>query len=91
MATDSPVPSWFQQFAQYRCPDCGGSSGFRSRRRTFSERFILPFFLLQPVRCGDCFHREYRLIFTPVRNRMSEASGMLPASQAAPPNRRNVA
>jgi ribosomal protein S27E len=92
MATDSPVSSFFQQFTQYRCPDCGGSSGFRSRRRTFSERYLLPFFLLQPVRCGDCFHREYRLIFTPVRKRLSEASGMLPAARAAaPPDRRNVA
>ena len=91
MAADSPVPAWFQQFTQFRCPDCGSSSGFRSRRRTFSERYILPFFLLQPVRCGACFHRDYRLIFTPVRKRLSEASGMRPASEAARPTRRNVA
>jgi hypothetical protein len=91
MTTDSPVPSWIQQFTQFRCPDCGGNSGFRSRRRTFAERCILPFFLLQPVRCGECFHRDYRLIFTPVRKRLSEASGMLPASHAAPPSHRNVA
>lgn len=31
----------------YRCSDCGSEVGFRSRRRTLSERFLLPLFLLQ--------------------------------------------
>jgi hypothetical protein len=56
----------------YRCRDCGSEVGFRSRRRTFSERFLLPLFLLQPVRCGECFRRDYRLIFTKVRDRLSD-------------------
>jgi hypothetical protein len=71
----------------YRCRDCGSELGFRSRRRTFSERFILPLFLLQPVRCGECFRRDYRSIFTAVRPRLSETVQSMPAKSVAPPNR----
>jgi len=60
--------------APYCCRDCGSDIGFRSRRRNFAERFILPLVLLQPVRCGECFRRDYRLIFTPVRERMPDAT-----------------
>ena len=74
----------------YRCQDCGSEIGFRSRRRTFSERFFLPLFLLQPVRCGECFRRDYRFIMTPVRERFSDTSRITPVKQSAPPNR-NVA
>ena len=76
----------------YRCQDCGSDVGFRSRRRSFSERYILPLFLLQPVRCGECFRRDYRLIFTRVRERLSDTPRMAPArhEQPAAPNR-NVA
>jgi hypothetical protein len=56
----------------YFCRDCGCEVGFRSRRRTLSERYILPLFLLQPVRCGECFRRDYRLIFTEVRERLPD-------------------
>jgi len=51
----------------YRCPDCGWKVGFRSRPHSLMERYILPLFLTQPVRCAECFRRDYRLIFTPVR------------------------
>jgi hypothetical protein len=51
----------------YHCPGCGGKVGFRSRPRNLMERYILPLFLTQPVRCAECFRRDYRLIFTPVR------------------------
>lgn len=74
----------------YRCRDCGSEVGFRSRRRTFSERYILPLFLMQPVRCGECFRRDYRLIFTPVRERLPETPRIAPRKQPATPNR-NVA
>jgi len=55
----------------YRCSDCGSETGFRSRRRTWSERFVLPLLLLKPVRCGECFRRDYRMIFTAVSDRMT--------------------
>jgi hypothetical protein len=77
-------------FAQpYRCHDCGSETGFRSRRRTFTERFLLPLFLLKPVRCGECFRRDYRLIFTPVRDRLSEVSRIGPAKVVTA--KRNIA
>lgn len=53
---------------RYRCPDCGREIGTRSRPRNMSERYILPLFLMQPVRCTACFHRDYRLIFTQVHH-----------------------
>jgi hypothetical protein len=78
-------------FAQpYHCRDCGSDVGFRSRRRTFAERYLLPLFLLQPVRCGECFRRDYRLIFTRVRNRLSDTPRMMPGKPTVTPNR-NVA
>jgi len=54
------------------------------------ERYLLPLFLLQPVRCGDCFRRDYRLIFTPVRDRLSDTPRMMPGKHPVTPNR-NVA
>jgi hypothetical protein len=74
----------------YMCHDCGSEVGFRSRRRNFLERFLLPVMLLQPVRCGECFRRDYRLIFTAVRDRLSETRKIPPAKQPATANR-NVA
>jgi hypothetical protein len=53
----------------YRCPDCGREIGFRSRPRTFMERYILPLFLIQPIRCAACFRRDYWSIITKVRKR----------------------
>jgi hypothetical protein len=73
----------------YRCDDCGSEVGFRSRRRTLTERFILPLFLLQPVRCGECFRRDYRLIFTKVRDRLSDTPRIMPKRPVSP--NRNVA
>jgi hypothetical protein len=85
--TESPDSPFAQP---YRCRDCGSEVGFRSRRRTLTERYILPLFLMQPVRCAECFRRDYRLIFTSVRERLTETTRMLPAKQPAPTSR-NVA
>ena len=74
----------------YQCRDCGSEEGFRSRRRTLTERFILPLLLLQPVRCGECFRRDYRLIFTPVCDRLSDTGKIAPGKHPATSNR-NVA
>ena len=70
---DAKRQPWLQQMIQFRCRDCAGDVGFRSRRRTFSERYILPLFYLQPVRCAECFRRDYRLMSVPVRERLVEA------------------
>jgi hypothetical protein len=69
---DSAGQAWFQKHFEYRCDDCGSGTGIRSRPRTFSEQYVLPFFLLQPVRCSDCFRRDYRLVFVPVKDRLPE-------------------
>jgi len=76
-------------FPPYRCRDCGSEVGFRSRRRTLIERYLLPLFLYQPVRCGECFRRDYWSIFTHVPERPSATPRMAPTKAAAP--KRNVA
>jgi hypothetical protein len=88
---NSPDQLWFQRYFEFHCDDCGGETGFRSRRRTFSERYLLPVFLLQPVRCAECFRRDYRLIFMPVRERLSEVVAKPPVSVIRSDNTRNVA
>ena len=86
MKHDSPDQSLIPR---YVCRDCGSEVGFRSRRRTFVERFLLPLLLLRPVRCGECFRRDYRLIFVKVRDRLSDTTRMAPGKP--PASNRNVA
>jgi hypothetical protein len=85
--SDSPDRAFIRP---YRCYDCGSGTGFSSRRRTFAERFFLPLFLLKPVRCGECFRRDYRRIWTPVRDRVPEKARVMPHARQASSNR-NVA
>ena len=91
MTKNFPEPLPMLRYLKFHCDDCGGDTGFRSRRRTFSERYLLPIFLLQPVRCAECFRRDYRLIFMPVRERLLEAVGKRPAAAVPAPDTRNVA
>jgi hypothetical protein len=86
---NSPDQLWFQRFLEYHCHDCGSGMGFRSRRRSWFERYLLPIFLLQPVRCAECFRRDYRLVFMPVKERIPEAVKKMATS--APRPDRNVA
>jgi hypothetical protein len=86
---NSPDQLWFQRYFEFHCDDCGSDTGFRSRRRTFSERFLLPVFLLQPVRCAECFRRDYRSLLVPVRERLPEAVKKVATSVPRP--ERNVA
>lgn len=74
---------------QYRCHECGSEIGFRSRRRSLFERLLLPLFVMQPVRCGECFRRDYRMIFTPVHDRLSDTPRIVPKPAAA--SKRNIA
>jgi hypothetical protein len=85
--SDSPDTSLFPP---YQCHDCGSETGFRSRRRTLVERYILPLLLLRPVRCGECFRRDYRLIFTQVRQRL-EPLPRIAAGKTTLPPKRNIA
>jgi hypothetical protein len=80
---------WFQRFFEYYCDDCGSETAFRSRRRTFTERYLLPVFFLKPVRCSECFRRDYRLLLVPVKERIPVAVKKVATS--APRADRNVA
>jgi len=91
MSKSSPDQVWFQRYLEFHCDDCGSETGFRSRRRTFTERYILPLFLLRPVRCAECFRRDYRLIFMPVRERLSETVSKQQVSATGSHTSRNVA
>jgi hypothetical protein len=51
----------------------------------------MPLLLLQPVRCGECFRREYRLIFTEAKQRLSEVRRMIPVAKQPAAIKRNVA
>ena len=91
MVKNSPDQLWFQRYFEFHCDDCGSEVGFRSRRRSFFERRLLSLFLLQPVRCAQCFRRDYRLIFMPVSERLSETPSKPPISTIQAGNTRNVA
>ena len=90
MAKHSPAQVWFQKYLEFHCDDCGCDVAFRSRRRSFTERFLLPLVLLRPVRCGECFRRDYRLVFMPVRERTPQAVKKSAGSAPTEANR-NVA
>lgn len=89
MVRNSPDQLWFQHYLEFHCDDCGGDVGFRSRRRNLFERWLLPIFLLKPVRCAECFRRDYRLVFVPVKERIPEAAKKVATSVPRPG--RNVA
>ena len=91
MTRYSSDPFWFQKHLEFHCDDCGCDTGFRSRRRTFSERYLLPILLLRPVRCAECFRRNYRFIFMPVRERLSDVTWNQPAAAVSGRDTRNVA
>jgi hypothetical protein len=55
--------------SKYQCPDCGGSDAYRSRRRTLLEKYALPFLLLRPVRCANCFRRTNASVLARARKR----------------------
>jgi hypothetical protein len=86
--SNSPDSPFSEPFV---CRECGSEIGFRSRRRTFAERYLLPLFLLQPVRCGECFRRDYRTIFVRVRDRWSDTPRVVPIKQQPAESNRNVA
>ncbi len=53
--------------SEFCCPDCGHTEAFYSRRRTFTEKYILPLMLLRPFRCAECFRRSYWLFSMPAK------------------------
>jgi len=76
-------PSWSRSFEEFHCRGCGGQEAYRSRPRGFFEKHVLPFLLLQTVRCERCYRRSYVLSTVPALDRvqpdrkqsLSQASG----------------
>ena len=67
--TPDVEPSWSRFFEEFHCRSCGGEEAYRSRPRSFFERYVLPMLLLQTVRCERCFHRSYILRTIPALER----------------------
>lgn len=67
--------------SQFHCPDCGSSEAYRSRPRTFVEKYILPLVLLHPARCANCFRRSHASTFARTRER-SEKPAVIPRAAA---------
>jgi hypothetical protein len=59
---------------QYKCPDCGGVDGYRSRRRNLLEKYLLPVLMLQPVRCMSCYRRTHVSVFIHLPERVNKFS-----------------
>ena len=52
-------PSWTIFSEEFHCPECGAEEAYQSRARGSFERYVLPLFFLQPVRCDHCYVRSY--------------------------------
>ena len=62
--------SWSRLFEEFHCRGCGGNEAYRSRPRSFFERYVLPLFFHQTVRCDRCYHRTYVLRTIPALERV---------------------
>lgn len=62
--------SWSRLLEEFYCRGCGFQDAYRSRPRSFFEKHVLPFLLLQPVRCERCYHRTYTLSTIAVLDRV---------------------
>jgi hypothetical protein len=74
-------PSWSRFFEEFHCRGCGAHEAYRSRPRGFFEKYVLPFLLLQAVRCEHCYHRGYVLRTIPALDR--------PETESKPPERKH--
>lgn len=57
------------QSKKFQCGSCSSLEGFHSRPRNPIEKYVLPFLLLRPARCGDCLRRSYVSVFVPLKDR----------------------
>jgi hypothetical protein len=76
--------SWGRFFEGFHCRSCGGAEAYRSRPRGFFEKYVLPLFLLQTVRCERCYHRGYASRTVPLLERVEPAPKS--AKSQAPPS-----
>jgi hypothetical protein len=73
-------PSRSRVFEEFHCRGCGAHEAYRSRPRGFFEKHVLPFLLLQAVRCEHCDHRGYVSRTIPALER--------PETESKQPNRK---
>ena len=52
----------------FRCSRCGGKVAYLSHVKNPLD-LILFLFLLRPVRCDNCYHRQYRSVFSEISKR----------------------
>src|SRR5260370_25600800 len=62
--------SWRRFLEEFHCRGCGAHHAYRSRPRGFFEKHVLPFLLLQAVRCERCYRRSYVLSTIPALERV---------------------
>ena len=69
MYSRSSPSDWNGFFREFRCRHCGSDAGYRSRPRSFLEKYLAPALFLRPVRCGDCYRRTLRPVSVPLREK----------------------
>jgi len=57
----------------FQCCHCRRNKAHLSRKRGVFERVLLPLLLLRPVRCDDCFRRQYVSVLCRVPERPQSA------------------
>jgi len=83
-------PSTWNMTSEFNCPGCGHDEAYFSRSRGLFEKFLLPLFLLRPVRCARCYHRSYALRSVQALRRVTSAgrhNQAQPAGVTAGPSR----
>ena len=56
----------------FHCRDCGRKQAHLSRKRSMFERLVLPVFLVHPVRCANCFRRQFVPVFCEISGRAGQ-------------------
>src|SRR5260370_16736408 len=58
---DLEISAMFSLVRSFRCPDCGSSSLYRSRRHGLAEFLLHHLLLITPYRCKDSDSRPFHL------------------------------
>ena len=84
-SVSAPTPFSWSLLRHFECPRCGWDQAYRSRRRGFLEKRILPAIMVQPVRCDRCYRRQYVLTTVSVLDRapifQAELEGNHPSAE----------
>jgi len=67
-------------FSRFVCLGCLSERGYLSRPRSFADKYILPMFLLRPVRCAECYQRSVRPFTVALSRRRGSLKAAWPSS-----------